>query len=118
MKHHLQMIDYCSWATKGAIVLGVLLGVDWKKKVSLTRRELPLAFGAIALSAISDYLVLEHVWSQHEKDVCKLTGFKNGIYVKPEVMVRMRKSMKVNPLKIEDEFELVDDEDEVVNNKK
>ncbi len=102
MQHHLQMIQYTSWGTKGAILLGILVGVDWKRKVSVTRREVPLALGAIALCAVSDYLVLEHVWGQHEKEVSKLTGFKNGIYVKPEVMARMRKSMAAKQLRIED----------------
>lgn len=104
------MIEYTSYGTKGAILLGILLGVDWKKKVSVTRREVPLALAAIALCAASDFLVLEHVWAQHEKEVNKITGFKNGIYVKPEVMARMRKSMANKQLRIEDEFEIIDDE--------
>lgn len=59
----------------------------------MTRRELPLAVAAIAFSALSDYLVLEYVWKQHESDIVKLTGFKNGIYVTPDRMVSMRKRM-------------------------
>jgi len=67
IKQDLQLIKYGSWGTKGALVLGIVLGVDWKTKVSIMRREVPLAVGAILLSAISDYLVLEHVWGKHEK---------------------------------------------------
>jgi len=62
---------------------GIIFGVNWKKEVPFTRRELPLAFGAIAVSALSDFLVSNYVWRQHEIDITKLTGFKNGIYVNP-----------------------------------
>ena len=44
----------------------------------------------IGLSALSDVVVLDWVWKQHEQDIVKLTGFKNGIYVSPERMMAMR----------------------------
>ena len=65
MEDDLQMIEYSSWGTKGAIALAIILGVDWKKKIPVYRREIPLALGAIAISALSDFLVLEHFWGKH-----------------------------------------------------
>ena len=59
------MIDYGSWATKGVLALAIISGVDWKRKVPILKREIPLALGAITLSAVSDYFVLEYFWSQH-----------------------------------------------------
>jgi len=41
------------------------LGVDWKKKIPIYRREIPLALGAIAFSALSDFLLIEHIWGKH-----------------------------------------------------
>jgi hypothetical protein len=52
-----------------------------------------LAVAAISLSALSDYFVLDYVWKQHENDVVKVTGFKNGIYVHPDRMAAMKKKM-------------------------
>lgn len=117
MEDDLQMIQYSSWGTKGAIALAIILGVDWKKKIPVYRREIPLALGAIAISALSDFLVLEHFWGKHQKEVNKLTGFKNGIYVKPEVMQRMRNNMNKRQLLIEDEFQIEDDDQKVTFNK-
>jgi len=79
--------------TKGTLLFAIVFGINWKKEVPFARRELPLAIGAIALSALSDYMVNEYVWKQHESEVTKLTGFKNGFYVSPERMKKMRSSM-------------------------
>jgi hypothetical protein len=42
---------------------------------------------------VSDYLTNEWVWRQHEVEIVRLTGFKNGIYVNPERMRKMRANM-------------------------
>lgn len=63
--------------------MGIVLGVNWKKQVPMTKRELPLALGAIGFCALTDFLASEWTWSQHEVEIVRLTGFKNGIYVNP-----------------------------------
>ena len=35
---------------------------------------------------------MDYVWKQHEREVTKLTGFKNGIYVSPDRLEKMRTS--------------------------
>ncbi len=90
-----------------------MFGVNWKKEVPFSRRELPLAVAAIAVSALSDFLFNDYVWRQHEADIVRLTGFKNGIYVSPERMEQMKLSMSrknLNIGKYDDEFEVEDDE--------
>lgn len=105
IKNNLQIVEYSPWVTKGTILLAIILGVNWKKQVPMSRRQLPLAVAAIAISALSDYLVLDYVWKQHETDIVKLTGFKNGIYVTPDKMVSMRKRMN-NPRSLDFEDDL------------
>lgn len=78
------------------VLLTIVLGVNWKKTVPFTKRELPLAMGAIAFCAVSDYLTSEYVWRQHEIEIVRLTGFKNGIYVNPERMRKMREKMQLS----------------------
>ena len=41
----------------------------------------------------------------------KLTGFKNGIYVHPDRMAAMKKSMKAGPrpVELEEDFRIEDD---------
>jgi hypothetical protein len=76
---------------------------------------LPLAVGSIAFCALSDYFLSGYVWRQHEVDVVRLTGFKNGIYVNPERMEAMRRKMNItDKLKeFEDEDGLIIENDEV-----
>ena len=93
----MKILDYAPWITKGSIILGIVLGGNGKKPVPMTRRELPLAVTAIALSAVSDYFVVEWVWNQHEQDVVKLTGFKNGIFISPDRMKAMRSKVMLSP---------------------
>lgn len=93
IQQNLSILDSVPWFTKGAIVLGVIFGVDWKKTVPFSKRQLPLAIGFVAVSAISDYMINNYVWKQHEAEVVRLTGFKDGIYVNPERMAAMRSKM-------------------------
>lgn len=92
--------------------MGIVFGVNWKKAVPMSKRELPLALGAIGFCALSDYITSEYVWKEHEVEVVRLTGFKNGIYVSPERMVSMReKMMKGNKMQTyEEDFEVENDE--------
>jgi len=75
----------------------IAFSINWKKPAPITRRELPLALGAIAISALSDFAVMDYVWKQHEAEVVRLTGYKNGIYVSPERLKAMRSKMNIAP---------------------
>lgn len=92
--------------------MAIMFGVNWKKEVPFSRRELPLAVGAIVVSALSDFLFNDFVWRQHEGDIVRLTGFKNGIYVSPERMEQMKISMSRKNLNTPtfDDFDLEEDE--------
>lgn len=92
---NLKVLDVVPWASKGVVLLGIVLGVDWRKSVPMSRRELPLAAAAIGFCALSDYLASEYVWRQHESEIVRLTGFKNGIYVSPDRMRKMRERSKL-----------------------
>lgn len=57
-----------NWITSGSKVLlfsSLVFFVDWRKKVSFYKRELPLAFFALFGSLAIDYFVSEHYWKQH-----------------------------------------------------
>lgn len=86
MSDGLQILNTWPWITKGAIFVGIVFGVNWKKAVPFTKRQLPLAVGAILLSAASDFLINDYIWKKHQLEITKLTGFKNGIFVSPERM--------------------------------
>ena len=93
LSQNIKIIQYSPWITKATLILGIVFGVNWKKQIPITKRQLPLAAVVIGLSALSDVVVLDWVWKQHEQDIVKLTGFKNGIYVSPERMLAMRSKM-------------------------
>ena len=38
MTENLKVLGWGPWATKGLLLLGIVLGVNWKKQVPLTRR--------------------------------------------------------------------------------
>jgi hypothetical protein len=95
LRENVKLLDYAPWGTKLVIAFGIILGVNWKKDVPFTRRELPLAVGAIVVSTLSDYLMSDYIWKQHETDVIRLTGYKNGIYLSPQKMKAMRQSMSL-----------------------
>jgi hypothetical protein len=97
LRESVKLLETVPWISKGVVVTTIVLGVDWKKTVPMTKREVPLALGAIAFCALSDYLTSEWAWRQHEVEVVRLTGFKNGIYVNPERMRQMREKMKISP---------------------
>lgn len=101
------------------LITGIVFGVNWKREVPFTRRELPLALGAIAVSALSDFLVSNYVWGQHEVDIIKLTGFKNGIYVNPERMKQMRLNMgNKQQVRLDDDLIIEDDDEDEVKHTK
>lgn len=58
---------------------------------------------------------MDYVWKQHESEVVKLTGYKDGIWVSPERLKMMRSKMGAGSLLNdkamdgEDEF-LIEDE--------
>jgi hypothetical protein len=39
--------------------------------------------GALAITALCDYITSELAWKKHEAVVVKYTGFKNGVYISP-----------------------------------
>lgn len=96
LQESLKLLEAAPWISKGIVVLGIVLGVDWKKQVPMSRREIPLAAAAIAFCAFSDYVTSEYIWRQHETEVVRLTGFKNGIYVSPQRMRVMREKSKLS----------------------
>jgi hypothetical protein len=51
--------------------------------------------GAIAVSALADFALMDYVWKQHEAEVVKLTGYKDGIFVSPERLKAMRSKMSM-----------------------
>lgn len=58
-------MGYVSYAAKGLILTSAIFLVDWKKKVPLTKREIPLTLGALAITALSDFAINEFVWRKH-----------------------------------------------------
>ncbi len=108
----MKILETVPWITKGIIALGIVFGVDWKKQVPITKREFPLALGAITFCAVADYLTNDYVWRQHEAEIVRLTGFKNGVYVSPERMKKMRQKVNLmDKLKEYDDEEIVFDSD-------
>ena len=95
LKENLQILDVSPWISKGVVATVIILGVNWKKTVPITKRELPLAIGAIGFCALTDYFISEWAWRQHEVQIVRLTGFKNGIYVNPQRMRQMRAKMQL-----------------------
>lgn len=76
------------------------------------KREVPLVLGAIFISALADIMAVNFVWSKYQKDVVKFTGFKNGIYFKPETMEIMRSTAKLQNKISLNQYQLKDGEDE------
>lgn len=62
----LKLMNYSSWAAKGLILTSAVFFVDWKKKVSFVKREIPLTIGALVFCALTDYAASELAWRRHE----------------------------------------------------
>ena len=56
-------MNYSSWGAKGLILTLAVIGIDWKKKVPFTKREIPLTIGALGFTALCDYAVSELAWN-------------------------------------------------------
>ncbi len=58
-------MNYSSWGAKGLILTLAVIGIDWKKKVPFTKREIPLTIGALGFTALCDYATSELAWNKH-----------------------------------------------------
>ena len=69
--------------------------------------------GALALTALTDYVASELAWKRHEEMVVEYTGFRNGVYISPDKMKKMKSVYErgISAIKALPEEEYFDDEE-------
>ena len=52
----------------------------------------------MGFTALCDYVASELAWKKHEETVVKYTGFRNGVYISPEKLKKMKAITEKNLL--------------------
>jgi hypothetical protein len=90
LREGLWVLNVTDHGVKAAVVGGILLLVDWKKRVSAFRREVPLALVGFTFCALAEYGGYYFTQSKTKTILNKYTGYKDGVFVNPDKYKAMR----------------------------